>query len=247
MRPLVGLTLDAEQAGGWSAAPWYALRQNYAAAVVAAGGLPICLPHHPELADEYVARLDALIVTGGAFDVDPTSFGASATHPSVKLKPERTAFEWRALELGLARELPVLGICGGAQLLNVVLGGTLIQHIPAQVIGALSHEQTTAHDQPSHLVRCVDGSLLAALVGAQVQVNSTHHQAVERLGRDLRVAARAPDGVIEAVEHTRAAFCVGVQWHPEYFVGGASGSHGLSLFRGLIAAACQRISAAVTP
>lgn len=247
MQPLVGLTLDAEPAGGWSAAPWYALRQNYAAAVVAAGGVPVCLAHHPQLAGSYVERLDALIVTGGAFDVDPTSFGATTTHPSVKLKAERTEFEWRVLELAIERDLPVLGICGGEQLLNVVLGGTLIQHIPDEVIGALAHEQTTPRDQPAHAVHMVEGSLLAALLGAEVQVNSTHHQAVDRLGRDLRVAGRAPDGVVEAIEHTRAGFCVGVQWHPEYFLGGGSDQHGLTLFQALVAAACQRISTAVTP
>ena len=100
-RPLIGLTLDSEPAGGWSKLPWYALRQNYFAAVIEAGGLPVALPHHPELALAYLERLDGVLVTGGAFDVDPALWGEEAVHPTVTLKPGRTDFELAVTRAGL--------------------------------------------------------------------------------------------------------------------------------------------------
>jgi putative glutamine amidotransferase len=216
-RPVIGVTLDAEPAGGWSAYPWYALRENYAAAVTAAGGLPMLLPHEPEQAAEYLDRLDGVVVTGGAFDVDPALFGAAERHSTVKTKDKRTAFELALTCGALARDLPVLGICGGQQLIAVALGGTLVQHIPDEIKNALAHEQTTPKDQPSHAVRVVAGTRLHAIVGAtEIAVNSTHHQAVKTVAGGLVVDARAPDGVIEGVEDPARRFCIGVQWHPEY-------------------------------
>jgi putative glutamine amidotransferase len=217
--PVVGLTLDAEPAGGWAKLPWYALRQNYFGAVAEAGGLPIALPHLPALAGNYLDGIDALLVTGGAFDVDPKLFGATTRHASVSLKEARTEFELAILRGALARDLPVLGICGGQQLLNVVLGGTLIQHIPDAVPNALAHEQPNPRTEPGHAVAIDPGSRLAAIVQATaMQVNSAHHQAADDVGAGIAVTARAPDGVIEAIEDPRRRFCIGVQWHPEYHV-----------------------------
>lgn len=217
--PVIGLTLDSEPAGGWSKMPWYALRQNYFAAVAQAGGLPVALPHLPDLAETYLDGLDGLLVTGGAFDVDPSLFGATTRHATVSLKEARTAFELAVLRAALARDMPVLGICGGQQLLNVVLGGTLIQHIPDAVPGALAHEQPNPRTEPGHAVALTPGSLLAGIVGAEkMAVNSAHHQAAEAVGPGIAITARAPDGVIEAIEDPRKKFCIGVQWHPEYHV-----------------------------
>ncbi len=219
-RPRIGLTLDFEEPGGYSKFPWLALRQNYAGSIIAAGGLPIALPHAPaELVDAYLDQLDGLVVTGGAFDIDPALYGAADRHPTVALKAERTAFEWAITEQALARDLPVLGICGGQQLLNVVLGGTLIQHIPDAVAGALAHEQPNPRDEPGHEVAVLPGTFLHRLVGVtSLAVNSAHHQAADRLGEGVVVSATAPDGVIEAIEHRRYRFCIGVQWHPEFFI-----------------------------
>jgi len=218
-RPLIGLTLDAEPAGGYSSLPWYAIRENYCAAVVRAGGLPILLPHQPDEAAAYVDKLAALIVTGGGFDIDPAYFGANSRHATVKTKDRRTAFELAATQAALARDLPVLGICGGAQLLNVVLGGTLIQHIPDEVPGALAHEQANPRDQAGHDVALTPGSLLQRICGAAtLAVNSAHHQSAKDTGPGVAVSARAPDGVIEAIEAPAYRFCLGVQWHPEYAV-----------------------------
>ena len=218
-RPLVGVSLDAEQPGGYSAYPWYALRANYAEAIVAAGGLPIALPHAAALAGEYLDRIDALVVTGGAFDVDPALYGDAARHATVTLKEDRTAAEMALVQGALARDLPVLSICGGQQLLAVALGGSLIQHIPDSVADALEHEQPNPRHQPGHAVRVVPGTLLHRIVGAgEMRVNSAHHQAVRDPGPSAIVNAHAPDGVVEGVEDARFRFCLGVQWHPEFFI-----------------------------
>ncbi|HST74161.1 MAG TPA: gamma-glutamyl-gamma-aminobutyrate hydrolase family protein [Acetobacteraceae bacterium] len=218
-RPLVGVTLDAEQPGGYSAYPWYALRANYAEAIVACGGLPIALPHDASLAGDYLDRIDALVVTGGAFDVDPALYGGGARHATVTLKEGRTAAEMALVQGALARDLPVLGICGGQQLLAVALGGTLIQHIPDSVADALEHEQPNPRHQAGHDIAVVPGSLLHRIVGAAtMRVNSAHHQAVRDPGPSAIVNARAPDGVVEGVEDARFRFALGVQWHPEFFI-----------------------------
>ena len=217
-QPVIGLTLDREPAGGYSKThPWYALRENYCSAVVAAGGLPILLPHEPGAAEAYLGLVAGLIVTGGAFDVDPAHFGAATRHDSVTTKDRRTAFELAITRAALARDMPVLGICGGQQLLNVVLGGTLIQHIPDEVPGALAHEQKNPRTEPGHAVRIAPATLLHRITGVdEMAVNSAHHQAVKDLGAGVVADAVAPDGVIEGIEDPRKRFCLGVQWHPEY-------------------------------
>ena len=218
-RPTIGVTLDSEQPGGYSKYPWYALRQNYADAIVAAGGLPMALPHDAALAADYLDRIDALVVTGGAFDVDPALYGDGDRHATVTLKEGRTAAEMALTQGALARDLPVLGICGGEQLLAVALGGTLVQHIPDSVADALEHEQPNPRHEPGHPVAVVAGTLLHRIVGAtQMQVNSAHHQAVRAPGPHAVVNATAPDSVIEGLEDTRYRFCLGVQWHPEFFI-----------------------------
>ena len=218
-KPLIGVTLDAEPAGGWSRFPWYALRTNYLSAVATAGGVPVALPHDPELTEALLDRLDGLVITGGAFDVDPALYGASETHGSVTLKTGRTAAELALVRGALARGQPVLGICGGQQLLSVVLGGTLAQHIPDQWPQALPHEQSNPRDQPSHTVAITPGTLLHQIVGRPaMRVNSSHHQAVAAPGPQATVNAVAPDGIIEGIEDARFPFCLGVQWHPEFLI-----------------------------
>jgi putative glutamine amidotransferase len=231
-RPLIGLTLDAEQPGGWSKYAWYAIRQNYFSAVAAAGGLGVALPHDPGLADSYLDKLDGLIITGGAFDVDPSLYGDSTRHATVELKEDRTLAELSFLQVALARNMPVLGICGGQQLLAVALGGTLVQHIPDVFPDALPHEQTTSHDQPGHEVSILPGTLLHRLVGTKMLVNTSHHQAVKTPGKSV-VNAIAPDGIIEGIEDPSQKFCLGVQWHPEYLVDAGDAA----IFAALVAAA----------
>ncbi len=232
--PVVGITLDSEPAGGWSKYPWYAVRQNYCAAVIEAGGLPVLLPHEPAEAEAYLARIDALLVTGGAFDLDPALFGATTRHATVRTKDRRTAFEAAITRGALARDLPLLGICGGQQLLNVVLGGTLIQHIPDEVENALAHEQPNPRHEAGHPVALQGGSLLQTICGAmELPVNSAHHQAVKAVGPGVTVSAVAPDGVVEGIEAPDYRFCLGVQWHPEYAVSPGDSA----IFRAFVAAA----------
>ncbi len=232
--PVVGITLDSEPAGGWSKYPWYAVRQNYCAAVIEAGGLPVLLPHEPAEAEAYLARIDALLVTGGAFDLDPALFGATTRHATVRTKDRRTAFEAAITRGALARDLPLLGICGGQQLLNVVLGGTLIQHIPDEVENALAHEQPNPRHEAGHPVALQGGSLLQTICGAmELPVNSAHHQAVKAVGPSVTVSAVAPDGVVEGIEAPDYRFCLGVQWHPEYAVSPGDSA----IFRAFVAAA----------
>jgi putative glutamine amidotransferase len=235
-RPRIGLTLDSEEPGGYSRLPWYALRQNYFAAITEAGGIPLALPHEEGLAPAYLDLLDGLVVTGGAFDVDPALYGAGQRHASVTTKDRRTAFELAITRGALARDLPLLGICGGQQLLAVALGGTLIQHIPDAVADAIAHEQPNPRTEPGHVVRIEEGSLLARITGQrEIPVNSAHHQAVAEPGPGVMVSGVAPDGVIEAIEMPGRRFCLGVQWHPEYAISPAD----QAILRAFVAA-CRR-------
>ena len=167
----------------------------------------------------YLDLIDALVITGGAFDVDPKLYGEGDTHPTVVLKQRRTRFEWAMTRGALDRDMPVLGICGGQQLLNVVLGGTLIQHIPDTITNPLAHEQPNPRNEPGHEVRIRERTLLHRLTGTtRLAVNSAHHQAVRDPGKGCIASACAGDGVIEAIEHPGYRYCLGVQWHPEFLI-----------------------------
>ena len=222
-RPVIGVTLDSEKpatekGAGYSLYPWYALRENYMDSIADAGGIPVALAHHASLAAETLDRIDALVVTGGAFDVDPDLYGGGARHDSVVLKAGRTAAELALLRGALSRDMPVLGICGGQQLLAVALGGTLIQHVPDEIADALAHEQPNPRHEAGHPVAIEPGSLLHRIVGSlAMDVNSSHHQAVRDPG-SARVNARAADGVIEGIEDPSRHFCLGLQWHPEFLI-----------------------------
>ena len=234
---IIGLTLDSEPPGGYSKFPWYALRENYCGAVTRAGGLPILLPHEPEQAGRYLGLLDGLIETGGAFDVDPALFGASTRHATVTTKDRRTAFELAVTRGALDADMPVLGICGGQQLLNVALGGTLVQHIPDEVAEPLAHEQPNPRNEPGHTVQVTPGTLLHRITGrAEIAVNSAHHQSVKAVGAEVVIDAVAPDGVIEGIEVPGRRFCLGVQWHPEFGITEADDR----IFRAFVEAAGQR-------
>lgn len=235
--PVIGITLDSEPPGGYSKFPWYALRENYCGAVDAAGGLPVPLPHAADRAEAYLDHIDGLIITGGDFDVDPALFGAAERHATVRTKDRRTAFEVAMTRGALERDMPVFGICGGQQLLNVILGGTLIQHIPDAVADGLAHEQPNPRDEAGHAVDIAPGTLLHEIVGAdRLMVNSAHHQAVESVADGVVIDARAEDGVIEGIEDRRYRFCLGVQWHPEFHISDGDSK----IFAALIAAAGDR-------
>lgn len=217
-RPVIGLCAAVESVrwGPWEAAA-VMLPQTYALAVQRAGGLALLLPPDDELAehpDEVLDRLDGVLLGGGA-DVDPATYGARPDPRTEGTSPARDRFEvglaWRAFE----RDLPVLGVCRGMQVLNVAMGGTLVQHLP----DALGHE----HHRPSpgafveHEVRLEPGSLAARATRAErLTVKSHHHQGPDILGEDLVATGWAlPDGSVEAVEAPGRRFALGVLWHPE--------------------------------
>lgn len=212
-RPLIGITerLNAEDT--------FYLRRYYAEAVEAAGGTPV---HIPLLANrEYLTalcdRLDGLVLSGSNSDLDPAFYGEEP-HPKLgTVIPERDEVDLALLEIAERRAMPVLAICFGMQSLNVARGGSLVQDIETQVVNPIKHDQGQVYDRPSHQIEIESSSLLAQLAGDRtVRVNSSHHQAVKNVGRNLRVIARATDGVIEAMVDTRAdRFVLGVQWHPE--------------------------------
>jgi putative glutamine amidotransferase len=217
-RPTIGVTPDFAEPEARSAPARYELKVAYADAVLRAGGLPWVLPYaeEPSVVDAYLEQMAALVVTGGAFDVPPEAYGDAPREGLGAIKEGRTRFETALVKGALSRRLPVLGICGGMQLLNVVLGGTLVQDIARECPGATEHEQKHDRTQPQHPVEVKPGTLLAQALGAgQLMVNSTHHQAVRLLGKDVNASAVALDGVIEAIESSEHPFALGVQWHPE--------------------------------
>lgn len=230
-RPRIGLTPDI----GAHPAPEteYVLRRNYADAVFAAGGLALIVPYCDDVR-ACLDAVDAVVVTGGMFDIDPDLYDG-APMPNIVTNPVRTAFEKALLDEALARDMPILGICNGLQLLAVTLGGGLVQHIPAEIGGALEHKPQTSAAEPHHYVDIRPGSTLRRLVGAdRHQVNSVHHQAA-RSSTHYDAVAHAPDGVIEAIEVPGRRFCIGLQWHPEYHAGEAD----RAIWRGLCEAAAE--------
>lgn len=221
MKPIIGFTLDYEEgsATAYSKYPWYALRDNYTASVARHGGAPMALPHEVGAVDSYLDAMSGLVITGGNFDVPPEMYGDHAVHEKVTTKPRRSEFEWAITKGALERGMPILGICGGEQLLNVILGGTLIQHIPDSIPNAFAHEQPNPRHEPGHEIAIVANTLLYKIVGtATLAVNSAHHQAVGKAAPGVVVNARAGDGVIEGIEYPAHPFCLGVQWHPEFSI-----------------------------
>mgnify|MGYP002634815457 CR=1 FL=1 len=215
-RPLIGLTADLENRPGGPTEAEYVLRRNYTSAIMDAGGLPVALPYDPDLAIDYVSRLDGLIVTGGMFDIDPSLYG-EAPRGDLTTKPERTAFELALLDAAILADLPVLGICNGMQLLAVKLGGSLVQDIQNDIEGGIEHLPAPVPDKAIHGIKFAKGTKLGALSNQTgCRVNSLHHQAVRDAEGFTISAVCSEDGVAEAIEANTQSFCVGVQWHPEY-------------------------------
>jgi anthranilate synthase component 2/putative glutamine amidotransferase len=212
MRPLIGITTYREQArwGFWDV-PAVLLPASYADAVSEAGGDPVLLPTASVTAD-VVPRLDALVLAGGA-DVDPARYGSEPGPHTVATRPDRDATEVALLQAALDRDLPVLAICRGMQLLNVLLGGTLVQHLP-DVAGAQPHQLGLGLFAERE-VRTAPGSAVHGILGPEARVDCHHHQALDTIAEGLTASAWAEDGLVEAVEVPGRRFCLGVQWHPE--------------------------------
>lgn len=242
-KPLIGVTVseirakeDAQRVRhGEPTQTEMTLGLAYMRAVERAGGLPVALPPlAAKNVDQLLDKLSGLLLTGGP-DLDPTCYGA-APHPELgPIDHDVDVFEIELCRQADRRGMPILGICRGAQVLNVARQGTLFQHLPDVTSGVIEHRQSEPGDRTTHEVRVAPDSGLAQTTGGgPVNVNSFHHQAIDRLGLDLRPVAWAQDGVIEAVEDLRGHFVLGVQWHAETLVDEAEQ---LALFERLVQAA----------
>jgi putative glutamine amidotransferase len=216
--PLIGLTAYREPAcwGPWDE-PADLLPASYARSVVRAGGLPVLLPPAPlSAARGLVARLQGLVITGGA-DVEPGRYGARPDPNTGPPRPDRDGWELALVQAAMERDLPVLGICRGMQVLNVALGGTLVQHLPDRVGSDAHCPQPGVHGR--HPVRISGSGRVQRAMGDAAVVATYHHQAIDRPGAGLEPVGWSEDGTIEAVEHRDCAWLVGVQWHPEVIDG----------------------------
>jgi putative glutamine amidotransferase len=229
-KPLIGITTYVTPAK-WSYWDVEAalVPATYVDAVERAGGRPLLVPPASEGVDETLDALDGLIFSGGS-DLDPELYGQEPHPETFGVVEERDRAELALLEAALSRDMPVLAICRGSQVLNVARGGDLVQHLP-EVVGdeRLKHTPGTFAD---HDVELEPGTKLAAVLGERAPVKSHHHQGFGKLGDGLRVAAHADDGTIEAVEDPAQRFALGVLWHPE-------AGEDMKLFRGLVEAAAD--------
>ncbi|HBN95753.1 MAG TPA: peptidase C26 [Firmicutes bacterium] len=185
-------------------------------AIVKAGGIPILIPYQPkEQVFRILEGLDALMIPGGD-DVDPGRYGENPIVQCGDIDPHWDELDLWAAGFALERNMPILAICRGCQVLNVALGGTLIQDIPSQIKDPIKHAQKAPRWYATHDIMVQSASLLGGIwQNDPKRVNSYHHQAIAKVGQSLRIVASAPDGVIEAIEGTEHRFVLGVQWHPE--------------------------------
>jgi putative glutamine amidotransferase len=226
--PLVGITTYVEPArwGAWELDAAL-IPFAYVQAVERAGARPLLVPPSGDAVEETLDALDGLLLSGGN-DVDPDTYGAEA-HPETNgVRPERDRAELALLEGALARDMPVLAVCRGFQMLNVARGGDLVQHLP-EVVGDDKHREVLGTFS-EHPVRIENGSKLGGLLGDRAPVRSSHHQGVGTVGRGLREVAWADDGTVEALEDPERRFALGVLWHPEV-------GEDMKLFEALVAEA----------
>jgi putative glutamine amidotransferase len=209
MKPIIGITRNRRPA-------------DYEQAIRAAGGVPRLLDWDHATASEALDGVHGLMLTGGG-DVHPSYYGR-AMSPQIELaEPGRDEFEIALSREALERDLPILAICRGLQVLNVAAGGTLLRHVPDAVGDRISHSIDEPKNAIAHPINVETGSILASVLGPNIgtvetcAVNSRHHQAVDVIAPGFTVSATAPDGIVEAIERADRRFCLGVEWHPENF------------------------------
>jgi len=220
--PLIGITADLSgvPANGTNPAQELTLflPQRYCRTIQEMGGIPLILPPIASQSGlrRILQRLDGVLISGGNFDIHPSYYGEKPIHALGVIKKERTVFELELVDLALSQNLPLLGICGGAQAINVALGGSLYQDIATQLPNAAKHELGAKRDKGGHPILIHSGTRLRQIVQKRtLEVNTTHHQAVRTVGKGLVVNATAEDGLIEGLESSNHRFVLGVQWHPE--------------------------------
>jgi putative glutamine amidotransferase len=222
MKPLIGVTPDfnagdRKEWGGHEAT--FFLRARYIRAIEDLGGVPVILPLAEARTDRrrLLDRVDGLLLTGSGPDLSPALYGERQRYKFRVMSRRRADFELDVARMAASSKLPVLGICGGMQAINVAFGGSLIQDIASQADSPLPHRQKAPATELSHAVDIAPKSLLRHILGqARIRVNSSHHQSVRRVAPSLVASAAAPDGIIEAIESPKHRFLLGVQWHPEF-------------------------------
>ena len=196
----------------------YWMLPGYAQGLEAAGAVPVILPltTDQEALERYAQTFDGFLFPGG-HDLDPALYGQNPTDQCGTVCPQRDSMERKLFPLALETGKPMLGICRGIQLFNVMLGGSLYQDIPTECPSDVEHHETPPYDKVAHQVQVEEGTPLFEAVGVrEMGVNSYHHQGIKTLGKGLKVAAKAPDGMVEAVYLPDHRFALGVQWHPEF-------------------------------
>ena len=232
--PLIGILLDYQTEGSFSTRPHYALRSSYFDAVWRAGGLPIALPYIEGATNNYLEICDGFIIPGGFYPFPAKLYGREP-------KPNETVHPRYAFETGLTRlivenDLPLLGICAGLQVLGAAMGATIYLDVRAELPTDIDHLNGQPAEQTAHVVDIVPGTRLhEVLCVDRLEVNTAHKEALRDNLDDLTISAMAPDGVIEGIELPNRRFCLGVQWHPEFFAD--EGNSNFNLFTALVRAA----------
>ncbi len=221
-KPIIGVTPDfnagnRKDMGGKE--PTYFLRARYMKAIEAAGGIPFLLPLTANRADwrQMMVHVHGLLLTGSGSDLAPELYGEQQRHKFQRMSRERATLELGVAKAAYQADVPMLGICGGMQSINVALGGTLYQDIHAQLNTHIEHLPACSATQTAHSVHIATGSLLSRIARkSRIEVNSSHHQSVKQVAPKLIRTAVSPDGVIEAIEAPDRSFLLGLQWHPEF-------------------------------
>lgn len=214
-KPLIGILLNDGGPGGYSIYPWYAMRKNYSEIIAAKGGVPVFIGHDVNVVEDYLDKLDGIVLTGGDLKSPPAAY-EKGQHKRVDPKHyPRESIEFVIVQEAYKRNIPLLGICAGMQNMNVALGGTL-QNLKEAGITTIEH-RVENREQIQHQIIVVPKSLLHSIVKKkQFGVNSNHREGINRLSDKFVVTARAPDNVIEAIEAPNKTFFIGVIWHPEF-------------------------------
>lgn len=215
MKPIIGITLDYVQEGSFSKRPHFALRENYFTAIINAGGLPIAIPHEINLIDEYLSKINALVIPGGDFGLDPEWYIESEkpAFPASK----RLQYDVEIIKKALSNNIPLLGICAGMQILAGMHGCKLSSVIQNHSSKNRNHLNEIPAEEYAHDMITEAGTILNKIGGAKFRVNSRHTEGVVKISDKVLLSGTSDDGIIEAIEIKGAKFALGVQWHPEFF------------------------------
>ena len=233
-RPTIGILLDFEAEGSFSRRPHYAIRTAYFDAIWQAGGLPIAIPYVEDGLSAYQDLCDGFLFPGGFYPFPARLYGEAA--PKDEVIHPRYEFEEKLMRAVIEKNQPVLGICAGMQVLAGLYGGTFYRNLHDELDTSIDHLNERPADETAHAIEIAKGTKLHDLLGhAEFDVNTAHNEALNNRPDGLLVSAVAPDGVIEGVELSGKPFCLGVQWHPEFFA--VEGDPNFNLFKGLVEAA----------